>query len=101
MTKPMQIGILAMALAGGGYFAKLMADMVGYMGEMTAQVGRMSQDVTRMADAVVRMQQTMAEMQTSMGRMDQTIHKGSEQFQRWNPMDVFQQAVPAGQAPRP
>lgn len=91
--------VLLLALAGGGFFAKLMYDMTAQVTAMAASVGEMNGAVQAMAVDVRRMADTMDALQGSMQRMDQTIHKGSEQIERWNPMQMMEQAVPGGGRP--
>ena len=81
--------LAAVLLAGGGFFAKLMYDMTGDMHRMTAYVGEMNASMHGMAADVSRMAKTMETLQASMQRMDRTIHQGSEQLQRWNPMEMM------------
>ncbi len=86
--------ILLLALAGGGFFAKLMYDMTAQVTSMAGSVGEMNGAVQAMAEDVQRMANTMEALQNSMQRMDKTIHQGGEQLQRWNPMQMMEQAVP-------
>ena len=88
--------IVLLALAGGGVFAKLMFDMTAQVASMAGSVGEMNGAVQAMAEDVERMANTMDALQNSMLRMDRTIHQGSEQLQRWNPMQMMEQAVPGG-----
>ena len=88
--------ILLLALAGGGFFAKLMYEMTSQVTSMAGSVGEMNGAVQAMARDVERMANTMDALQSSMLRMDKTIHQGSEQLQRWNPMQMMEQAVPSG-----
>jgi hypothetical protein len=94
MTRKETYLILLLALAGGGFFAKLMYDMTAQVTSMAGSVGEMNGAVQAMARDVQRMATTMDALQTSMLRMDRTIHQGSEQLQRWNPMQMMEQAVP-------
>lgn len=86
--------LLLVALAGGVFFAKLMYDMTGQVAKMAGSVAEMNGAVQAMAQDVERMANTMDALQNSMLRMDQTIHQGGEQLQRWNPMQMMEQAVP-------
>jgi hypothetical protein len=54
-----------------------------------------------MSTEVSRMQGTLVQLHTSVARMDQAIYRGSEQFQRMNPMDIIQQAMPPGMGGEP
>lgn len=108
MNKWLQMSILAAAVAGGAFFAQLMSRMLDYMGHMTAHVEALGQDVRSMTAAVQsmsaevsRMQGTLVQLHTSVARMDQAIYRGSEQFQRMNPMDIIQQAMPPGMGGEP
>ena len=85
------IAILLVAAAGGGAFmVKLMYDMTRQMELMTGHVASLSRDVSDMSRHV-------GAMAGHMERMDQTIYKGSENIQRWNPM---QMVIPQGQGGR-
>ena len=88
--------ILLLALAGGGLFAKLMYDMTAQVTSMAGSVGEMNGAVQAMAQDVQRMANTMDALQNSMLRVDRTIHQGSEQLQRWNPMQMMEQGAPSG-----
>lgn len=110
MRNSIRVPMLVAALLAALFMGKLMYDMVDYMGQMTTHVAAMSQDVAEMntnmgsmAANMASMEQTLRQLRYHMQRMDQTMHKGSEQIQRWNPMELLNQAVPStpGRAPAP
>lgn len=93
--------VAVVIVAGLIYFARLMQLMETHMAHMTAQVTSMSQNVSEMNVSMRGMARDMSSMDasfkellSSMRRMDQAIHKGSEEFQRWNPMEMMQQIPP-------
>jgi len=90
--------LVAVVLAGGGFFAKLMYDMTRDVHRMTSHVGEMNASMQGMSSDVNRMAKTMDSLLASMQRMDQTIHRGSEQLQRWNPLEMMSPGRP-GTAP--
>ena len=91
---------LALALVAV-VFVKLMNDMSSSMSEMTAHVGALSRDVSEMREGVTGMAADMGQMNATMQRIEESMRgmglavtRGSEQMQRWNPMELMQQAAP-------
>jgi len=100
-------------LVGGAAFlgmVKLMYDMTGHMARMTDQVAIMSADMGRMRAQMetlveevsgiqgsVRHMAPLAEdvhgLRESVGTMAGVIHRGSEQIEKVNPMEIMKQFV--------
>lgn len=110
--------LLVAVVAGVGFMGTLMYDMTRHVGLMTGHVASLSQDVGsisqkmgEMTEHLAHMDQNMEQMTGQMGqlqrntesiagymgRMDQTIHRGSETIQRWNPMEMFSPKGMGGQ----
>ncbi|MCG6860367.1 MAG: hypothetical protein LJE70_03655 [Chromatiaceae bacterium] len=101
-------------LVGGAAFLgmlKLMSDMTGHMARMTEQVGVMSVDMGKMRaqmetlveqvsgiETSVRHMGPMAEnvkgLQESVASMAGVIHRGGEQIEKINPVEMLQQVFP-------
>lgn len=109
------------AILGGAAFlfmVKLMYDMSGHMARMTDQVISMSTDmgqmssqmetlveqVTGIRDSVRYMLPLAADVQgmrENVAAMAGVIHKGGEQIERLNPMQMMEQMVVPGQTRPP
>jgi tetrahydromethanopterin S-methyltransferase subunit B len=109
--------IALVAILGGTAFlvmVKLMYDMTGHMARMTDQVVVMSADmgqlrsqmetmteqVTGIRDSVRYMLPLAADVQgmrESVAAMAGVLHKGGEQIERLNPMQMMEQMVAPGQ----
>jgi len=118
MQRPL---IYAVALLGGAAFlfmVKLMHDMTGHMARMTEQVTTMSSDmgqmrsqmgtlveqVTGIRESVRYMLPLAADVQgmrENVAAMAGIIHKGGEQIERLNPMQMMEQMIPPGQSHPP
>lgn len=108
-----------MAVLGGAAFlfmVKLMHDMTGHMARMTEQVAVMSSDmgqmraqmgtlveqVTGIRESVRYMLPLAADVQgmrENVAAMAGVIHKGGEQIERLNPMQMMEQLITPGQTP--
>lgn len=106
------------AILGGAAFlfmVKLMYDMTGHMARMTEQVTVMSSDmgqlrsemgtmveqVTGIRESVRYMLPLAADVQgmrANVAAMAGVIHKGGEQIERLNPMQMMEQMVAPGQS---
>jgi methyl-accepting chemotaxis protein len=90
---------------------KLMNDMTAHMARMTDQVAVMSRDLGRMQAQMETLVEEVSGIQASVGHMAPlaedvhalresvgsmagVIHRGSEQIERLNPMDMLQQVMP-------
>lgn len=109
--------IYLMAILGGGAFlfmVKLMYDMTGHMARMTDQVTVMSTDMGLMRSYMETLVEQVAGIETSVrnmeplaadvhgirenvGKMTGIIHKGGEQMERLNPMQMMEQMMSPGQ----
>ena len=109
--------IYILVLVGGTAFlgmVKLMHDMSGHMARVTDQVTLMSTDMGRMREQMetlveevsgigdsVQHMGPLAEdvrgMRENVGTMTGVIHRGGEQIERLNPMELMQQMMPPGQ----
>jgi len=109
--------IYILVLLGGTAFmgmVKLMYDMTGHMARMTDQVALMSADMGRMRGQMETLVQQVSgiresvqymgplaedvhEMRKNLGTMTGVIHRGGEQIERLNPMELMQQMIPPGQ----
>ena len=110
--------VLVAIVAGVAFMGALMYDMTRQVGLMTGHVARLSRDVGsisqrmgEMTDHLAHMDQSMSQMTGQVGqlqqnteniagymaRMDQTIHRGSETIQRWNPLEMFSPKGMGGQ----
>jgi len=118
MQRPL---IYAAAVIGGASFllmVKLMHDMTGHMARMTEQVAVMSSDmgqmrsqmgtlveqVTGIRESVRYMLPLAADVQgmrENVAAMAGIIHKGGEQIERLNPMQMMEQMIPPGQPHAP
>lgn len=118
----MQRAILYLGAAVGGaaflFMVKLMYDMTVHMAHMTeqvaimsedmaklrAQMGTMTEQVTGIRESVRSMLPLAADVQgirESVAAMAGVLHKGGEQIERLNPMQMMEQMIPSGQpAPR-
>ena len=105
--------IYLMAVLGGGAFlfmVKLMYDMTGHMARMTDEVAIMSTDVGRMRSNMETLVERVAGIETSVGymrglaedvhgmrenvgAMAGVLHKGGEQIERLNPMQMMEQMM--------
>ena len=111
-----------MAILGGAAFlfmVKLMYDMTGHMARMTDHVAVMSNDRGRMRShmetrvlqvagieiSVSQMDSLAADvhgMRQNVGAMAGVLHKGGEQIERLNPMQMMEQMMAPGmQGTRP
>jgi hypothetical protein len=118
----MQRPIVYIAAALGGvaflFMVKLMYDMTGHMGKMTDQVALMSADLGRMRSQMetlvgqvggiqqgVRYMAPLAAdvqgLRESVGSMAGVVHKGSEQIERLNPMQMMEQMMRPRPQPAP
>jgi hypothetical protein len=116
--------IYLMAILGGGAFlfmVKLMHDMTGHMAQMTNHVAVMSTDMGPMRSQMETLVEQVTGIETSVrnmeplatdvhgirenvGKMTGVLHKGGEQMQRLNPMQMMEQMMAPGQQhdpPRP
>ena len=116
--------VYLMAILGGGAFlfmVKLMYDMTGHMAQMNDHVAVMSTDMGQMRsqmetlveqvtgiEASVRNMKPLAAdvhgIRESVGEMTGVLHKGGEQMERLNPMQMMEQMMAPGQQrppPRP
>ncbi len=106
-----------LVLVGGAAFlamVKLMYDMTGHMARMTDQVSVMSTDMGRMSRQMETLVEQVSGIQTSVqhmaslaedvhgirenvGTMTGVLHRGGEQIERMNPMEMMQQLMAPGQ----
>jgi hypothetical protein len=112
---------LLIVLGGGAFLfmVKLMHDMTGHMarmteqvavmsadmGELRAQMGTMVEQVTGIRESVRYMLPMAADLQgmrENVAAMAGVIHKGGEQIERLNPMQMMEQMItPRQQQPPP
>ena len=109
--------VYLMAILGGGAFlfmVKLMYDMTGHMAQMTDHVAVMSTDMGQMRSQMETLVEQVTGIETSVrnmeplaadvhgirenvGEMTGVLHKGGEQMERLNPMQMMEQMMPPGQ----
>jgi methyl-accepting chemotaxis protein len=115
----MQRAIITLGVILGGaaflFMVKLMSDMTGHMARMSDQVAVMSSDlgelrsemrtmveqVTGIRESVRYMLPLAADVQgmrQNVAAMAGVIHKGGEQIEQLNPMQMMEQMVTPGQA---
>jgi hypothetical protein len=105
--------IYVLILLGGSAFlgmVKIMYDMNGHMAHMTDRVVLMSSQVKRMGDQMEKLTEQVSGIRGSVehmgplaedihairedvGTMTGVIHRGGEQIERLNPMDMMQQML--------
>ena len=105
--------VYLLVLVGGAAFlvmVKLMHEMTGHMARMTDQVALMSTDMGRMSAQMQTLVEQVSGIQTSVqhmaalaedvkgirenvGTMTDVIHRGGEQIERMNPMEMMQQMM--------
>jgi hypothetical protein len=117
----MQRAILYLGAAVGGaaflFMVKLMYEMTGHMARMTEQVALMSTDMTQlraqmgtMTEQVTGIRESVRSMlplaadvqgiRESVAALAGVLHKGGEQIERLNPMQMMEQMIPPGHTPR-
>lgn len=109
--------VYLMVILGGGAFlfmVKLMHDMTGHMAQMTDHVAVMSTDMGQMRSQMEMLVEQVVGIETSVrhmeplaadvhgirknvGEMTGIIHKGGEQMERLNPMQMMEQMMAPGQ----
>ncbi len=109
--------VYLMIILGGGAFlfmVKLMYDMTGHMAQMTDHVAVMSADMGQMRSQMGKLTEQVVGIETSVrnmkplaedvhgirenvGKMTGILHKGGEQMERLNPVQMMEQMMTPGQ----
>lgn len=86
------------ALGAFLFLVKLMHDMTVQMTVMTEQVTRIADQVAVMNENIQTMGLDVRGMREGMDRMAGVVHRGSQQLEQLNPMEMMRGIVPGQQS---